>query len=1175
MFEQNDDKTVMTFIVQHCPVFYFTKEEDYYPLDVEQFLRKCQLKHVIAPYDVYCSSIQNLFLEKRYLIQGKTCSPLTDKEFYIQPSHKVSMLNHLSKSVIYTRLTVNAKYIRVSYMMFFKENEGAVHNNELIKQQHGDWKHVALYFDKATQDLTHVVLENHFGQNQVVSADTLEFETVAGHYRPVFYISQGTHSVYPVKGIHQCDTIHETTSNGKKWMPRNIIFLPETLQRARRTKSSWVYYRGQYGCDTAYGPVYLPWWNQDQEFMEHVGDAGMGEFKIRSERLDEISAVIDQTSERIRSRVRPQTEVNRSRLKQTATTIRTIQKLSSIQPTSLTKKAEVLLEKQNSIEQEEQAIQEMKKDLEIQLRKVQEQQQELRAKQDKLAHDQEALDKVQQLQTRDKESIVQREQELHKKETELSEMKQHVSKKIDEIVKCKQSFEQKQQELEELRTTVKTMEQREKELSMREAKLVQERQSITTMLREGMAKSQEDYSKKKKELREMEQTLHASEHALVEKSKEMQMFQKQLEQMTEQLEERQHDIHNQETAIEEQKRLFDEEYQAFQQEKTMFDQLKEDIHVQDKEATAIETQTKETQETMSRLTHEIKNLKEREARLTQRETVLETQITELQEEMNTIQQEAKTSLASLKQNYTDELEKVHISLQVRDKRIHHLEVLLESAKTQHNEHNTEKTTQDACIASLRETVETALQKENDMKTHIQTLEYQLQEQTQIVETIREELEKTERKLVSSVQQHTEEPDASKHVGAKVSRVLRERDQEIQVLRHYIDTVETKVQNAEKAKHDLTSELERIQAEFKELQTKYEDELQGGISTQNELNSNIKTQQELTSLLENVQEQVAGLSSELEEYKVKEKEWKKKYEGMRQQAETTQQTNRKLQQSLSLLSKDHDNIRKSIKSKQEELRTLTQTKTDLERKLYDAHSNALRHQDLHEQSIKALKEEYAQKESETESMIQTYQTRIEDQSKTLEHQRQRMEKQKAELTKRMETMIDKASLHDAQRQVVELEKTLTEVRKENQVHREKREKGEKEIQEQTQRLSHMEHQVREWKKQHASMEANARSIEQKYTRLLQEVEGYQGREQMLVAREQELDQEKQKWETTLRVHQEKIHALTHELEHEKKQSATKARQARAPSAPVNHGNLMFTQNRAPLLGRQRQVRRVRG
>lgn len=1183
MFEQNDDKTIMSFIVHNCPVFYFAKEEQNFPLDVEQFLRKCQLKHVVTPHEVYCSSIQNLFLEKRYLIQGKTRSPLTDKEFYIQPSRKVNMLNHITKSILYTRLTVNSKFIRVSYMMFFKENEGAIEKEELLGQQHGDWKHVSLYFDKTTQDLVYVVLNNHFTENQIVSADQLQFETVSGQYRPVFYVAQGTHSIYPSEGEHEIDTIRETTESGKKWMPRNIVFLPETLQRARRTKSSWVYYHGQYGSDKAYGPVYQPWWNQDSEFIEYINDVGMGDFKIRSDRIEEISSVIEETTERIRSRTRPtrpQTEVNRSRLHKTATAIK---RLSTFQPTSLTQKAEVLLEKQKYIEVEEKSIQDAKKELESKLREFQEQQEHLQRHQHKLLQNQEAVEEQQKQLETERALLKEKEEAFIARETEINQLKRKLTSDIEEVVNRKHKIECEEKDLEELRTKIHQIETREKELDTHQGQMKKERDSIRNMITQGMQKSQEDYSSKKKELMEQERQIHVSQHQLSEKSKELRELEEQLQEMTEQLEQRQSQIQEQEEYIQSKQSLFESEKEAFENEKKAFEK---------KEETNQATQTQESQDTleteksMTNLQTEIHNLRERTVRLTQREIALETQIAELQQDIDKIQKEAKMSLSSLKQTYDNELTKVKDSLQSREKRIHQLEVLLQSAKEQHTEHKKEKSVQQDRMELLRSSLEDSLQKEKELKESIQSLEIQLTAQTQLVDHMREELESTEKKLIDSVHRETTEPteptelteDTS--IGAKVARVLRQRDQEIQQLRHYIETVEYKVQNVEKAKNDSQTELERIQKEFNELETKYQEEVEG----------KLKTQVEYTTLLDSVQQQVLELTNQVNEYKEKEQEWKLKYEQSRHQYTKSQQDHRKLHQQFTVLSKDHGEVRKRIHSKTQELEALQQTKEALEKTLQEVQKTASQREqeyvDTHKQELVSMEKEYTDKIREAQDVIQLHQATINDQSNKLEHQRQHMEKQKQELNTRMTRMIDKADLVQSQVRVTELQQALEISQRENSVIREHKEKFEKTVSEQQQRLRYMETQVDEWKKQMDSMEQVARTTEQKYTRIVQEVERYKAREKDMISREQSMEAQQREWENqlaTLRdTHEEEKKDLQKQLDQlvhlkqteQRKHVSAKSAPTSAPAPAPHVGNLMFTQTRAPVIGRRRQKTWIR-
>lgn len=1168
MFEQNDDKTIMSFIVQNCPVFYFTKEEQNFPLDVEQFLRKCQLKHIATPQDVYCSSIQNLFLEKRYLIQGKTRSPLTDKEFYIQPSRKVNMLNHITKSILYTRLTVNSNFIRVSYMMFFKENEGAIHKDDLLGQQHGDWKHVSLYFDKTTQELMYAVLHNHFTKNQVVSADNLQFETVSGHYRPVFYVAQGTHSIYPAEGDHQVDILCESTTNGKKWMPRNIIFLPETLQRARRTKSSWVYYRGQYGSDKAYGPVYQPWWNQDPEFIEYINDVGMGDFKIRGDRIEELSTVIEETTERIRSRTRPQTEVNRSRLHKTASTIK---RLSNIQPTTLTQKAEVLLEKQKYIEAEEQTIQTMKKELETKMREFQEQQEQLQRHQHKLLQNQESLEEQRKQQEAEQVLLQEKEQAFLEREKEINHLKQKLTSDIEEVVQRKKKIECEEKELEELRTKIHQIETREKELEVRQGQMKKERDSIRNMITQGMQKSQEDYSTKKKELIEQERQLHITQHQLSEKSKELRDLEEQLQEMTDQLEQRQTEIQQQEEYIKTKQLVFESQKDEFEKEKEAYQKKEE------KTNKAIQT-TQETDESLMNLQSEIRNLRERTSRLTQREVALESQIVELQQEIDTIQKEASSSLSSLQQNYEAELNKVKESLQSRDKRIHQLEVLLQSTKKQHKEHHKEQSVQEEKMASLRTSLEESLEKEKELKENIQSLEIQLTAQTRIVEHMCEELETTEKKLIDSVDEETyqREPTEDMSIGAKVALVLRQRDQEIQNLRHYIETVENKVHHVEKAKNDSQTELERLQKEFNDLETKYQEEVEG----------KVKTQEEYTTLIDGVQQQVIHLTTQLNQYKEKEQEWKRTHEHTRQQCVKSQQDQRKVHQQLTLLRKEYNETRKLVQSKTKELEIVNQAKEALENTVQKAKDRTIQQEkerqheyqtqlERHKQEIDLIKQECSVKVREAHDVLKTHQTTINDQSKQLEQQRQQLEKQKQELNTRMTRMIDKADLVQSEVRVAELQQALNDSQHENKLNREKKEKYEKLIEEQEKRLHHMETQVNEWKKQHESIQQVARKTEQKYTRILQEVDGYKSREQDIVSREKSMETQKQEWEREMDTVRSKHILELQELKKRLEQPKVSEKPSPPPKPQQQVGNLMFTQNRAPVLGRRRQVRRVRG
>lgn len=456
MFEQSDDKTILNLIVQNCPVFYFRKNEKTYPIDVEQYLRKSQLKHLHNPSEVYCSSIQNLFLEKRYLINGQTRSPLSDKEFFLNPSSKIQMINTLNKSTLYARLTLNESYIRIVYFMFFPdEGQDEIENR-------GNWKHCALYFDKITLQLSYLVLGNHGKYTKLITSDAVNYEIISGNTHPILYIDEN-HSIKAMASALYT----------KRWFPKNIMFLPETLQRARRNKSCWIFYRGQYSPNKIYGPIHYKWWNYDVEFLEHFEET-QEEFKTRQKRLEEINEVIDKTKHRVKSRTQSKsyTEVNRKFLRESNT-----KTLSRIRDTNIpqienTTQIDKLLEQCKIEELEQQKIQ-LQAELETQKNGFEKEKEELKKEQQRLS------EQIKDYQIREK-SLIQRESNIEKEKKAISKMIQDSEKKDEhDDLPCdvKAHITQRSRELRELEKkleeTTQSLEEREKHIREREEEILE------------------------------------------------------------------------------------------------------------------------------------------------------------------------------------------------------------------------------------------------------------------------------------------------------------------------------------------------------------------------------------------------------------------------------------------------------------------------------------------------------------------------------------------------------------------------------------------------------------------------------------------------------------------------------------------------------------------------------
>jgi chromosome segregation ATPase len=769
MFERSDDKTVLNLIVQNCPIFYFSKNEKCFPIDVEQYLRKSQLRHLHNPSDVHCSSIQNLFLEKRYLINGLTRSPLSDKNFFLNPSSKIQMINTLSKSTLYARLTLNDKFIRIAYFMFFPGIENQIINDEHVQKHEGDWKHCALYIDKVTFQLSYIVLAKNGKDNEIISSDELNYEVISGNSRPTLFIEVENHSISK-----------SFPADSKRWFPKNIIFLPESLQRARRNKSCWIFYKGQYSADKVYGPIHYNWWNYDHEFIDYLSCA-QEEFKTRQKRLEDISDVIDDTKRRVQSRnqTRPHTETTSSVQSCNETSKETHPStISSLNSTQNVRKAssqaDKLLERHRKVEREEKEVERIKEELDQRLRDVSKQEQ-----------------KIMQLQAElelEKEAFEEEKTELKNDKLKLKEEKDELSQKINVLKQEKQKSSNEYEEHQKLTLQIQEYQTRDISSELQEqSPLRNKQQSISRMKQDNVEQNN--------------QTLDNVKEQITQRSRELRELEQKLEEITNTLKTREINIQEREDEI-------SDLIQSIE------DKEKE---LREREANLNSDNISSLEQTITNLTNENNEMKKNIETYKQKETGLQNELSSIQKEMEKIQETSIQSLNQVKEEYSNQIERLTENLKIREKKI--IQLKLENEKQQKIQDN-------------------SLDKENELQEEIMSLKEKLIYEEENLERIQKELQHS-KSIYEGINLDLLDESSEPSIETRIINTIKKRNSTIEELKLKIQDLEKNIHEANIACESSKKKYENIQEAMNTAHQEYQDELKQHNHKEQEWMNNIE------------------------------------------------------------------------------------------------------------------------------------------------------------------------------------------------------------------------------------------------------------------------------------------------------------------------------------------------
>ena len=203
-----------------CPVFYFDSQEKYFPMDVEDYIEQCVLRHrthdiheqkqekvlcnfplemddLKDTYRICVSSVKTEISKNEhvlsYIVHEKT--PVLDDGFYTTRRYSETLhgvtrdeVEEKERVPLYCHILELDQEYRLLYCIFFPYVCGKYHRQE------GYWTYVSLYLDKETLALTKALYR---GWNQESSywLDPNDLMYEKGH--PLVFLSRGSHCCYP------------------------------------------------------------------------------------------------------------------------------------------------------------------------------------------------------------------------------------------------------------------------------------------------------------------------------------------------------------------------------------------------------------------------------------------------------------------------------------------------------------------------------------------------------------------------------------------------------------------------------------------------------------------------------------------------------------------------------------------------------------------------------------------------------------------------------------------------------------------------------------------------------------------------------------------------------------------------------------------------------------------
>ena len=259
---------VEKLIQRMCPIFYFHKRERYMPMDVDDYIEQCILKHrkndmyenkkftTIKDYpltfndlkqnykiivDVMKDKVEYIMDVSSFIIQEK--NPMLDNDFYITPKYRETLRGatfdemtpyYNSKVPIYCHVVELEKEYRLLYSIFFPYYTGYRRFRKRVGSYEGCWSYVAFYFHKESLTMTRAYYRSYNDRtSHWVAPIDIQYEKG----RPIVYVSKGTHYCYPYPKTYYRNSLFkllryegDRCSKGVRWFPHVKLFVTNKNQ---------------------------------------------------------------------------------------------------------------------------------------------------------------------------------------------------------------------------------------------------------------------------------------------------------------------------------------------------------------------------------------------------------------------------------------------------------------------------------------------------------------------------------------------------------------------------------------------------------------------------------------------------------------------------------------------------------------------------------------------------------------------------------------------------------------------------------------------------------------------------------------------------------------------------------------------------------------------------------
>lgn len=255
---------------QYAPVVYFDCSEDYYPQNVENYIRDCSLFFKTRTNDVEVEKQVNMTDLSSYsrCYQNIIHTPTRkDANRFILRAKKTTTRQgalQISDARCYTHVyRRHEKKFDIQYWFFFPYNGGRQSCLRIKDNHEGQWKCLTLrFYDNELRGIHYPGI----GWKRVRDV------TFVDSTHPVVYFSHWNHNMYPGQGKFKTEStcclfsdVYDQTTQGKAWRTiESLEFLgiqikgkhivhPETMERF-----PWLIYAGLWG--TTRGPAFTKYW---------------------------------------------------------------------------------------------------------------------------------------------------------------------------------------------------------------------------------------------------------------------------------------------------------------------------------------------------------------------------------------------------------------------------------------------------------------------------------------------------------------------------------------------------------------------------------------------------------------------------------------------------------------------------------------------------------------------------------------------------------------------------------------------------------------------------------------------------------------------------------------------------------------------------------------------------